>query len=266
MSINHNSGFVSFRLSIYLRSTSYSVTGNPKLNLYLPSQAAQAARPRIRVDCGQLLSPSNKSRIQETNRENMGNPHKSVRYQFEPGTRNIHFKMVVSVRWLQIITWKMVLSPNIHLKVVVLGTKFWDFLWIISLQTRCFGRQKLRKVAACWGKKSSNVCEVGDQQKTKNEEKLHKKHGNKWKKHEKTSHTHKPTPIFIRYPPPETSPSFGFNSTHFKKATILQRSYSTYLKRNTALFCWKPLEVRFVGVLTGYMLRHRQKDELLQQA
>jgi len=59
----------------------------------------------------------------------------------------------------------MVLSPNIHLKVVVLGTKFWDFLWIFSLQTPCFGRQKLRKVAACWGKKSSNVCEVGDQQK-----------------------------------------------------------------------------------------------------
>ena len=52
--------------------TSYSVTGNSKQNLYLWSQAAQAARPRIRVDSGQLLSRSNKSRIQETNRENVG--------------------------------------------------------------------------------------------------------------------------------------------------------------------------------------------------
>ena len=31
-----------------------------------------------------------------------------------PGTRNIPFKVVVSIKWFQTFTWEMVVSPNIH--------------------------------------------------------------------------------------------------------------------------------------------------------
>ena len=38
--------------------------------------------------------------------------------KFAPsGTRNIHFKMVVSVGWFQTLPWEMIVSPNIHEKM-----------------------------------------------------------------------------------------------------------------------------------------------------
>ena len=43
-------------------------------------------------------------------------PHIPYNATWIPGTWNIHFKMVVSMGWFQIFTWKMIVSPNIHEK------------------------------------------------------------------------------------------------------------------------------------------------------
>ena len=44
--------------------------------------------------------------------------------EYIPGTCNIPFKLVVSIGWFQLFTWKMVVSPNIHEKNGCL-----EFLW-----------------------------------------------------------------------------------------------------------------------------------------
>ena len=47
------------------------------------------------------------------------NPRQIV--TFHPGTGNIHFKIskfVVRIGWCLIITWRMVVSPNIHIKYI----------------------------------------------------------------------------------------------------------------------------------------------------
>ena len=122
--------------------------------------------------------------------------------------------------------------------------------WTTNTEESCclLGKEKLECVR---GRRSTKNKKKQRITSTKMKKHFTKKHGNKWKKHEKTSHTHKPTPIFIRYPPPETSPSFGFFSTNlhgmnvlffsdsFKKATIrcpTLKELGTYLKRNTVLF------------------------------
>ena len=40
-----------------------------------------------------------------------------------PGTLNNNTLLAVSIGWFQIFTWKMVVSPNIHFKLVVWGSR-----------------------------------------------------------------------------------------------------------------------------------------------
>lgn len=164
-------------------------------------------------------------------------------------------------------------------------------------ESRCFGYQVLgfsmdlfASNSVFWTTKTEESCCLLGKEKlecvrgrrsTKNRKnkkaKKHftKKHGNKCKKvtHTEPNNMHQ---YVIRYPPPETSPSFGFNSTNLHEMNVLfffrqfKKSYDTvpyfkgarYVreKKYSIVFefesfltiegshCfYKPLEVRFVG-------------------